>query len=316
MNSDNYRRDKMKKILILAGMILLAGESFAWMSKSDAGTAGAQFLKIGIGARAMGMGGAASALTDVSALYWNPAGLASLEKREVFAQHTDWFEDTSIEFIGAAVPVNGKVFGFSMTYLSIDDFDRRIADSSAPIGTFNANDSAVGISYAKKLAGLDAGMTVRALKSKIGSDSSNVAIAADAGVIKKGLSFSGKPLSLALVLKDFGTKMKFVSKQDNLPSVIKLGMGVEVSPSMLVAADLNLPRDNEVNMSIGFEYMLPVEAVKFPVRMGYKTLNDFDTIDGFSAGFGLGMGSYNLDFAWVPYGDFDDTYRLSLAGKF
>ncbi|PKN00542.1 MAG: hypothetical protein CVU78_00645 [Elusimicrobia bacterium HGW-Elusimicrobia-2] len=306
----------MKKILILAGVVLLSGESFAWMSTSDKGTCGAQFLKIGMGARAMGMGGAAAALTDVSALYWNPAGLASLEKREVLAMHTDWFEDTSIEFLGAAFPVGGAVFGLSMTYLAIDEFERRVADTSAPVGTFDANDSAVGISYAKKLAGLDAGFTVKALKSSIGSDSSNVAIAADAGIIKKGLSLSGKPMSLALALKDFGTKIKFSAQEDNLPSMIKLGMGVEVSPQMTVAADLNLPRDNEVNLNIGFEYMLPVEAVKFPVRMGYKTLNDFDTIDGFSAGFGLGMGSYNLDFAWVPYGDFDDTYRLSLSGKF
>ncbi|MBA3053150.1 MAG: PorV/PorQ family protein [Candidatus Omnitrophota bacterium] len=306
----------MKKILILAGLILLTGESFAWMSKSDAGTCGAQFLKIGMGARAMGMGGAAAALTDVSALYWNPAGIASLESREVLAMHTDWFEDTSIEFLGAAFPAGGAVLGLSMTYLAIDEFERRVADTSAPVGTFNANDSAVGISYAKKHAGLDAGFTVKALKSSIGSDSSNVAIAADAGIIKKGLSLSGKPMSLAIALKDFGTKIKFSAQEDNLPSVIKLGMGVEVSPQMTVAADLNLPRDNEVNLNIGFEYMLPVEAVKFPVRMGYKTLNDFDTIDGFSAGFGLGMGSYNLDFAWVPYGDFDDTYRLSLSGKF
>jgi len=306
----------MKKILILVGLVFLSGESFAWMSKSDAGTCGAQFLKIGIGAKSMGMGGAASAGTDVSALYWNPAGLASLEKREVLAMHIDWFEDTSIEFLGAAFPVGGEVFGLSMTYLAIDKFEERIADTSSPIGTFDANDTAVGISYAKKLGGLDAGLTVKALKSSIGTDSSNVAIAADAGIIKKGLSVSGKPLSLALVLKDFGTKIKFNTQQDNLPSVIKLGMGVEVSPQMSVAADLNLPRDNEVNLNIGFEYMLPVEAVKFPIRMGYKTLNDFDTIDGFSAGFGLGMGVYNLDFAWVPYGDFDDTYRLSLSGKF
>ncbi len=306
----------MKKILILAGLVFLSGESFAWMSKSDVGTCGAQFLKIGIGSRAMGMGGAAAAVSDVSSLYWNPAGLASLENREVIAMHTDWFEDTSIEFLGAVIPVGGEVFGLSITYLSIDDFEERISDTSSPVGTFDANDSAVGVSYAKKIGGLDAGITVKALKSSIGSDSSNVAIAVDAGIIKRGLYVSGKPMSMALVLKDFGTKIKLDTKQDNLPSVVKLGMGVEISPQLSVAADLNLPRDNEVNLNIGLEYMLPVEAVKFPIRMGYKTLNDFDTIDGFSAGFGLGLGVYNLDFAWVPYGDFDDTYRLSLSGKF
>ncbi|MBA3065730.1 PorV/PorQ family protein [bacterium] len=306
----------MKKILILAGLVLLSGDAFAWMSKSDVGTCGAGFLKIGIGAKPMGMGGAATAVSDVNSLYWNPAGLASLRNREIIAMHTQWFEDTSIEFLGAAIPAGSAVFGLSMTYLAISDLEARIADTTLPDDTFGANDTAVGVSYAKKLGGMDTGITVKALKSSIGSDSSNVALAADAGIIKKGLSLSGKPLSLALVLKDFGTKIKFDTKQDNLPSVIKMGMGVEISPQLTVAADLNLPRDNEVNLNIGFEYMLPVEAVRFPVRMGYKTLNDFDTIDGFSAGFGIGIGSYNMDFAWVPYGDFDDTYRMSLSGKF
>ncbi|MFH1352677.1 MAG: PorV/PorQ family protein [bacterium] len=307
----------MRKILLFAVYcLLLADFGYAWMSKSDAGTCGAQFLKIGIGAKPMGMGGAASAVSDVNALYWNPAGIASLEKKEVLAQHTQWFEDTSIEFIGAVVPVGGKVFGLSMTYLAIDDFEKRLTDTSEPIGTFNASDVAAGITYAGKSGSLSSGLTVKALKSKIADDSSNVALAADVGFLKKGLSLAGNPMSLSLVLKDFGTKIKFNTQQDALPSVVKLGMSANFSKQLNIAADLNLPRDNEVNLNIGLEYLLPVTAVKFPLRFGYKTLNDFDTVDGFSAGFGIGLGSYDFDFAWVPYGDFDSTYRLSLSGKF
>jgi len=306
----------MRKIMIAVCLFFMSGVSYAWMSKSDAGTCGAQFLKIGIGAKPMGMAGAASAVTDVSGLYWNPAGVASLEKREVLVQHTQWFEDTSIEFLGAAIPVGGKVFGLSMTYLAIDNFEERKDDTAEPIGKFNASDSAVGLTYSGKIGALDSGLTLKAIKSKIKDTSSNVALAADIGFIKKGMSVSGNPASMSLVLKDFGTKVKFDTQQDPLPSVVKLGMAVEFGKSLNVAADLNLPRDNEVNLNVGLEYLLPVEAVRFPLRIGYKTLNDFETIDGFSAGFGIGLGSYNLDFAWVPYGDFSDTYRISIAGKF
>jgi len=306
----------MKKILILACLVFMSSVSYAWMSKSDAGTCGAQFLKIGIGAKPMGMCGAASAVSDVNALYWNPAGVASLENREVLAQHTQWFMDTSIEFLGAAIPVGNKVIGFSFTYLKIDDFEERVKDTSKPISMFNASDSAVGITYAKKQGSVSWGGTVKAIQSKIKDYKSNTVIAADVGFQKEGMSIAGKPAALALILKDYGTKIKLNTKPDNLPTVIKLGMAMEVSPQIKVATDINLPRDNEVNLNIGLEYLLPVTAVKFPLRFGYKTLNDFDTVDGFSAGFGIGMGSYDFDFAWVPYGDFDNTYRLSLSGKF
>jgi len=307
----------MKKILFVTGIwLLMSGYCSAWMSENDVGTCGAQFLKIGIGAKPMGMGGAASAASDASGLYWNPAGIASLEKKEVLFQHTQWFMDTSIEFLGAAIPVGSKVLGFSFTYLKIDDFEERTEDTSKPISSFNASDSAVGITYAKKMGSVNWGGTVKAIQSKIKNYTSNTVIAADVGFQKKGMFIAGKPAALALILKDYGTKIKLNTKPDNLPSVIKLGMAMEVSPQIKVAADINLPRDNEVNLNIGLEYKLPVKAVDFPVRVGYKTLNDFDTIDGFSAGFGIGTGAYSFDFAWVPYGDFDDTYRISLSGKF
>ncbi len=54
-----------------------------------AGTAGANFLEVEVGARAMGMGGAFVAVADdVTALHWNPAGLADLEGIQVFGMRT------------------------------------------------------------------------------------------------------------------------------------------------------------------------------------------------------------------------------------
>jgi len=287
----------------------------AWMSEDDVGTCGAQFLKIGIGAKPMGMSGAYSGFSDVSSLYWNPAGIASIETKQALIQHTQWFEDTNIEFLGAVFPGAKKVLGLSATYLKIDNFEERISDTTEPISKFDAKDMAIGASYARKGTSLDWGITIKAIKSKIYDESSNLVIAGDLGVLKRA-QVLGLPGRFALVLKDFGTKIKFNTQKDPLPSVIKLGLALDVSDEMLLGIDLNLPRDNKTNVNIGLEYQLPVSGVKFPLRIGWKSLNDFDTISGFSAGFGLGFSTLDFDFAWVPYGDFSDTYRFSLTGRF
>ena len=71
---------------------------------SKTGTTAAQFLKIGIGARALGMGGAYSAVSnDVTALYWNPAGLSSSKKNGIILDHQDWIMDVDLDFIGGPI---------------------------------------------------------------------------------------------------------------------------------------------------------------------------------------------------------------------
>lgn len=303
----------MKKILYVFCMLFVSSLSFAWMSEDDVGTTGAQFLKIGIGAKSMAMGGAGSAVSGVDSLYWNPAGLVSMEKREVMLMQINWLEEVSIQYLGAAFPMASGVFGLSYTALSIDGLEYREIDGPS-LGTFGASDSAIGLSYAKKMGNCETGVTLKSIQSKIKDDSAS-AIALDIG-LRKNISIAGKNAVAALVLKDFGTGLKFVAEEDPLPSVIKIGMAVECSESLSVAADLNLPSDNKANLNIGIEYMLPVSAIRFPLRFGYKTLNDFDAMDGLSAGFGIGLNNYSFDFAWVPYGDLSDTYRLSLSGKF
>ena len=70
---------------------------------SKTGTTAAQFLKIGVGARALAMGGAYAATSnDATALYWNPAGLSSLKKNEILLDHQDWILDVDLDFVGAS----------------------------------------------------------------------------------------------------------------------------------------------------------------------------------------------------------------------
>src|SRR5512142_3359573 len=65
---------------------------------SGTGTTAATFLKIGLGPRAVALGESyAGVADDVSAVYWNPAGLAELDGPEFTAMHTFWLESMYFE---------------------------------------------------------------------------------------------------------------------------------------------------------------------------------------------------------------------------
>ena len=80
--------------------LALTGATVAPQSALAASTKpGFAFLKLGVGARAMGMGSAYVALADdPTAVYWNPAGLAGAEGAQVVVMHNEWIQDFRQEF--------------------------------------------------------------------------------------------------------------------------------------------------------------------------------------------------------------------------
>ncbi len=88
----------------------------------------AEFMKIPVGARAVGMGGAFAAVADdATAPYWNPAGLVYLPYREAFLQHAEQFGSlVNHDFGGVVMPLKaGKdrraALGVTMTWVGVND---------------------------------------------------------------------------------------------------------------------------------------------------------------------------------------------------
>jgi len=118
---------------------------------SKAGTTAAEFLKIGVGPRAVGMGGAFVAVSDdVTALYWNPAGISSLESNEIITTHSQWIGDLDFNYIGTVFNFEGiGHFGASLTMLSVPDMLVRTEEFQEGTGErFDAADYAVALAYA------------------------------------------------------------------------------------------------------------------------------------------------------------------------
>ena len=124
------------------------------------GTRGANFLEIGVGARGLALGGAYTALAEgVTALYWNPAGIAELEGPAAAFSIADLYGDAGIShtFAGGIMPVGSNgAFGIALTQLSSGDIQRTtelFPDGGDPAfgNTFSYTASAAGLYYARRL---------------------------------------------------------------------------------------------------------------------------------------------------------------------
>ena len=148
-----------KKITLFTA-ILLASFQFAQAQKYSN-----EFLSIGIGARAHAMGGSVIAsVNDVTAGYWNPAGLASFgadRGLQLGAMHAEWFAGIAkYDYLGATIPLANadRRIGLSMIRFGVDGIPNTLSlfedDGSVNydnIVEFSAADYAFLVSYAQKM---------------------------------------------------------------------------------------------------------------------------------------------------------------------
>ena len=139
------------KYTILA--CLFISSTIVGQTVSKVGTTAAQFLKIGIGARALALGGAYSAIADdASALYWNPGGLSRIRKNQILLDHYDWILDVDLDFIGAIITTPYGNIGAAFSYLHMGEME--VTTTHSPEGTgekFGAGSIMAQLSFARNL---------------------------------------------------------------------------------------------------------------------------------------------------------------------
>jgi hypothetical protein len=309
------------KILVIITIINLPCIVLAQID--NVGTSAANFLKIGIGARAQSMGGSYVAQADeVTALYWNPAGIVNIKGREVNFTQIDWITDVNLSFLGGVVSMGeaGSI-GIGITYLSMGEM--KVTDWANPQGTgetFEANDVAIGVAYARRISEkFSIGLQVKYIQEMI-SQSSADAFALDVGV-QYQTGFKG--LKLGMALSNFGSAMQLsgrdlsirtdpyntVGSNPNdvhanletvswpLPITIRLGASLDVISSEAVRLTGNLdfydPRDVDQTWCAGAELALLGETVF--LRAGVNNYYESELKPSLGGG--------------LKY-DFDDTYGI------
>ncbi len=312
---------------------------------SGVGANAAAFLEIGVGARAIAMGGAYTAVSnDPSSLYWNPAGSAWAKNYQIDFMHTEWLAATKYDFVGVVVPIPSIYSSIGLNIISLDYGQAPVRTVERPEGTgemYDARDYAITLSYAIALTQqFSFGFSGKYISQRIWSESGS-AMAVDVGVFY----YTGvKGLKLGASISNFGSKIQLHGRQlttivdpdkkvanfDRVPVDYKVGsyplpllfrFGLSYDRSLgkfgdiLVALDVNHPSNATESISLGMEYGF---GKMFYLRGGYQNLFEKDSINGLTLGGGIdyffkGRMGIRIDYAWSDWGILDSSQRFSLG---
>lgn len=286
---------------------------------SGALESGAEFLRINADARAeaMSSAGAASAV-GISALTYNPAGLASMGKGEAVLSHSAWYLGTAHDFAGAGFALPGTAgwkMGLSLARLSSGGMEGRTAARSRT-GGYTAYDQAVSLGLARQYGLYSVGGAVKYIESSI-AGVKGTGYAVDMG-IKRGLS--GLPISVGVAVQNLGPGIKYISQRDQLPLSVNAGiMFMPVQGFMLNFDARRYVYDKYTTYSLGTEYALyggPGTLTGLSLRGGINGGAGQSAAGAFSAGAGIKLMNAELDYAMSPEGSLGGTQRITLKKKF
>ncbi|MCD6423498.1 MAG: PorV/PorQ family protein [Elusimicrobia bacterium] len=243
-------------------------------------------LRMGTSARVMGMGGAFAGLSDdVSASYYNPAGLSGLEKKQLSLMTGILSNDRSLNWFAFGLPFAKSAIGFSVLMSGVSDIPD-VSGGTLTGGSFSSSDLVGYLTYSSRASeNVRIGFNLKVLKSKI-DDTSATGFGFDFGIKARASS----RISIGFVIQDILTSLKWDTEsktRENPPSVVKMGLSCRLLENKLYALlDLSKISDrDDLKINGGLEYrILPV-----CLRAGWDDNN-------ITAGFGLAIGALNFNY--------------------
>jgi hypothetical protein len=324
----------MKKRIILISILVSA---FIWTS-AQVPKYSNEFLAIGVGARAQGMGNAFVAATDdVTAGYWNPAGLTSMSSdRQIGLMHSEYFAGVAkYDYVSFAMKLDtASVFGASVIRFGIDDipntldlYDQEGNINYDRITKFSAADYAMMFHYARKLKvpGLSIGGNFKVIYRQIGPFAKAYGFGLDAGIQYR----KGKWVFAGMVRDVTSTFNAWAfSVSDRMEEVFE-ATGNEIPSNSL---EITLPRmflGAARNFQIGDKFTALVEAdldITFDGKRNTLLKSNFASIDpriGVEFGFkgfafvrgGIGNFQQEIDFGNVKQTTFQPNFGVGIRIK-
>ncbi|MCP4573794.1 MAG: hypothetical protein GY838_15655 [bacterium] len=253
--------------------VLVAG-TVARAEDPDGGWAGDWLINYQ-SARAVGLGGSFVGLADEpTGMAWNPAGMTQLSRNEVFLETSRYFEGTSINTLGFAVPgTRYPTLGLSILALRTDEFEKT-NDVNDTMGSFDYGETAYLLSASHNVHRRVAlGANLRIVHHSIDEFSATGA-GLDLGVLVK----AGETVRVGLsALNLGGPNLELRDTKESYPEVIRAGTAVDVLDGRgLVTAELQRIGDFRTSLRGGGEYFI---TRTIALRAGY---DGYNPVGGFS----------------------------------
>ncbi|NIM19802.1 MAG: PorV/PorQ family protein [Candidatus Latescibacteria bacterium] len=331
-------------LLLFVGMLILPQNAGAKKFAGD-------FMAMGGGARALGMGGAFAAVAnDASTVFWNPSGISGFTKRQALFMHSERFGQlVNYNFASFVMPARilssekEAAFGFALIHLGVDDiaitnhlnweerngipgFQPNDGDilnyDMSSIPKENNNDLALLSSFALKTGYGRVGGALKLLYSNAVAGYSSTGIGLDLGFLYKDLFPS---FDIGVKLQDItGTYISWSSGTNEFiaPS-IKLGTAYTLSShslngSLLIAFDADVFFENRQNASQLWIGRTSADLhfggeIRFQERVMVRGGVDSGNP---TAGAGVRFGFLGFDYAYLHHDDFEATHRVSALAEF
>jgi|WetSurMetagenome_2_1015567.scaffolds.fasta_scaffold248522_2 hypothetical protein len=327
--------------ILLVGLCLVTPFAFGQQKLAQTGM---KFLNVAVDARAASLGEAFTAVdANAASMFFNPAGMArSTDLANVSLGQVKWIAEIKHNYVAVSIsPWQGEygVLGLMVQTVDYGELQGTIRSGNTAgyidMGTFNPKATMFGVGYARALSDKFAvGGAIKWVHQNLGDGIIQVFQSGDyltrndevsVFAFDFGMTYKTgyKSLQFGVVVRNFSKEARYIDEGFQLPLTFKVGVSMNVLDfvtvdkemhQFLLSIDAEHPRDYPERLRMGGEYTF---MQILSLRAGFVSLADEQK---FSYGVGLqkalGPVGLGVDYAYTPFGVFDNVHTFALKFSF